>query len=64
MNELIDCDLMPFGIHKGKKLVDVPASYLLYLYDDDLTHAPLREYIKDNYDVLLEELKRNKNKQL
>lgn len=28
-------DLMPFGKHKGKKLRDVPASYLLWWQDQE-----------------------------
>lgn len=28
-----DSDIMPFGKHKGEKLGDVPASYLLWLGD-------------------------------
>lgn len=53
-----DESLMPFGEHKGKKLIDVPASYLLYLYDQNKCYGELKEYIEDNLDVLNEEKKR------
>lgn len=32
-----DDDLMPFGKYKGRKMADVPAAYLLYLWDDEQT---------------------------
>ena len=48
---------MPFGKHKGKDLEDVPADYLLYIYDNNMCSEPIREYIEDNLDVLKHELK-------
>ncbi len=48
---------MPFGKHKGEALEDVPASYLIWLYDNEKCHGKLKEYIKDNLDVLYSELK-------
>lgn len=32
--KLTDESLMPFGKHKGEKMANVPASYLLWLYDE------------------------------
>jgi uncharacterized protein (DUF3820 family) len=32
---LKDTDPMPFGMHKGTQMQDVPASHLMYLYDND-----------------------------
>lgn len=29
-----DESIMPFGKHKGEKLANVPADYLLWLYDN------------------------------
>lgn len=29
-----DTDLMPFGKHKGKAMVNVPAQYLLWLWEN------------------------------
>jgi uncharacterized protein (DUF3820 family) len=56
-----DSSLMEFGIHKGKKLIDVPASYLIWLYDNDKCSWALKEYIRENMDVLKSQAKTNKN---
>lgn len=46
---------MPFGKHKGKKMEDVPASYLLWLWDNgvwsDTAHV-LHSYLRNNFSVL------------
>lgn len=47
---------MPWGKHKGKKLANVPADYLLWLYDHDLKVGPLRAYIEENMDALKSEI--------
>lgn len=31
---MTDQDLMPFGIHRTKRMEHVPADYLLWLWDD------------------------------
>lgn len=53
---------MPFGKYKDTKLIEVPASYLLWLYEqDDFKIAvtgpkgDLRRYIEENMDVLKKE---------
>lgn len=43
-----DKTLMPWGMHKGKALANVPDSYLLWLYTENKAHGDLRAYIKDN----------------
>jgi uncharacterized protein (DUF3820 family) len=53
-----DSSLMPFGKYKGYKLANVPAEYLLYIYDNFQLHDNLKEYIKMNKDVLQAEVKR------
>lgn len=54
---LTDEGVMPFGKHKGEKMKGVPASYLLWLYDNDERglwqgcgiHAmPVKMYIEAN----------------
>lgn len=54
---LTDNDIMPFGAHKGKKLIDVPDNYLLWLNDQiedkskihwTLTDKLLNKYINEN----------------
>jgi uncharacterized protein (DUF3820 family) len=52
-----DSDLMPFGKYKGKEMQDVPASYLLYLYNEVDLYGKVKDYIEENMDVLKEEVK-------
>lgn len=51
-----DKSLMPFGKYKGRRLIDVPAHHLLWLYRNDRA-GRLKEYIRDNFDALLKENK-------
>ncbi len=47
-----DTDIMPFGKHKGKKLIDVPDSYLIWLYDQrPISDRRLELYIKFALDL-------------
>lgn len=65
MEALDDNDLMPFGKYSSKgddprPISEVPASYLLWLYDKDNglwqdnsdRNMPLRLWIEENYDGL------------
>jgi len=58
MATLTDKSKMPWGKHRGKAMEDIPASYLLWLYnqttksDNDVMH-----YIRENLDVLEKEVK-------
>ena len=56
-----DDDLMPYGLHKGKKMADVPAQYLLWLLDNNKCSGDVHEYIIDVKDALEQEIKQNKN---
>lgn len=51
---LTDESIMPFGMHKGKYLIEVPASWLLWYRDSatGLRNEALLEYVEDNLDVL------------
>ena len=55
-----DYSLMPFGKYKGTQLANVPASYLIWIYEESLGFAypGLREYIKDNLHILKAEFKK------
>lgn len=57
---------MPYGQHVGKQLKDVPASYLLFIYENhDLNSTQrwgLRVYIEDNLQVLNLQAKQNVKK--
>jgi uncharacterized protein (DUF3820 family) len=58
---------MPFGKYQRKEMGNVPADYLLWLYDQfkkqesPLSHDARRvkEYIEENLDALQLEVKRN-----
>jgi uncharacterized protein (DUF3820 family) len=56
-----DNTVMPFGKYKGKTLANVPASYLLYIYDEGFMIPPgLRQYINENMRLLDSEARREK----
>lgn len=57
MAALTDESLMPFGKFKGQKLIEVPARYLLWLYENNKAYGQLKEYIADNLDALRLEIK-------
>jgi len=63
-----DESLMPFGKHKGIKMANVPADYLIWLYDESgclkyNRFSDLKKYITDNMDVLKSEIAlKNKSK--
>lgn len=51
--KLNDNSLMPIGKkYLGVSLANVPAQYLLYLYDNGLQHQGLKDYIEENMDAL------------
>ena len=55
-----DEDLMPFGKYKGWKLANVPAEYLIWLYENNRAgDGALFYYIKNNLDVLEDEVSNN-----
>jgi uncharacterized protein (DUF3820 family) len=53
-----DNSIMPFGKYQGKKLVNVPSAYLKWLWEKKLCVGPLKEYIKDNLEVIEQQIKR------
>ena len=59
---MTDESIMPFGKHKDKQLADVPADYLMYLYENGLTHRELCKYIEENLDVIKTQIKREQLK--
>lgn len=56
--QLTDESPMPFGKFKGEKMANVPASYLMWLYDNGKCSGNVKEYIENNMDVLQIEIKR------
>jgi len=58
-----DENLMPFGKYKGEKMANVPPDYLIWLYENGKCYGELKDYIKDNMDVLKSEIAlKNKSK--
>lgn len=52
---LTDHSLMPFGKFKDKQMINVPAFYLLWLYNEGCSHTGVKKYIIDNLDSLRKE---------
>lgn len=55
--ELDDNSPMPWGKYKGEKMANVPATYLMWLYDNNKCNAEVQAYINDNMDALKEEIR-------
>ncbi len=56
--QLRDTDLMPFGIHKGTPMQDVPASYFHWLWINGMrndTRSDVADYIRRNLTALQKE---------
>jgi uncharacterized protein (DUF3820 family) len=51
--------LMPIGMFKGDKMVDVPASYLLWLRDQPECTPEIKNYIDNNRENLKMQIKPN-----
>ena len=51
---MTDESIMPFGKHKGKRMADVPASYLHYLWTNGMSEekGDVANYIRENLDAL------------
>lgn len=49
---MTDDSIMTFGKFAGRKLADVPDSYLLWLYENGKCYGALRDYIEDNLDAI------------
>jgi len=52
-----DNSLMPFGKYKGEKMANVPPSYLLWLLKNGNTFGGLKNYLQENEDVFVAEIK-------
>lgn len=57
VQQFTDSTPMPFGIHRGKAMVNVPAIYLLWLRDKGCDHEGVKRYILDNIEALNKEAK-------
>jgi uncharacterized protein (DUF3820 family) len=59
---MTDESLIPFGKYKDEKMANVPASYLIWMYESGKCYGAIKQYIIDNLEVLKEEIKRNQKK--
>lgn len=59
---LKDSDPMPYGKYKDRKMEEVPASYLMYLYENNRTNHQVKQYILLNWDTIQQEIKQGINK--
>lgn len=59
-----DQSILQFGKHKGKRLIDVPADYLLFLLNKKIAFGPLLTYIQSNKEILLKESEKLKDEYL
>ena len=57
MEKIMDNSLMPYGKYKGKKMANIPASYLLWMYRNDKLFKALEVYVEENMDALEKEEK-------
>lgn len=53
-----DNSIMPFGKYQGEKMANVPSAYLLWIYDEPFCAGELKEYIKQNMDVILNDTRK------
>jgi len=58
MKALTDESPMPYGKHKGVAMANVPADYLLYMYNQDMLTEEVSAYVEDNMDVLEQEVRK------
>lgn len=54
--------IIPYGKYRGKKIANVPASYLIWAFESGNCSFQVGYYVQENMDVLLEEVKRGKAK--
>ena len=62
MLQFTDKSIMPFGMHKGKQMADVPAEYLLFLYENNKCYGDVKNYIKENLEVIKSQIAFDKKK--
>lgn len=55
---LSDLDKMPFGKFKDKLMQDVPASYLMWLHEQNCNNELVANYIHNSMDAIKMELEK------
>jgi uncharacterized protein (DUF3820 family) len=59
-----DSSKMPWGKYEGESMANVPSDYLIWLWDNGRCSGEVKQYIKDNLDVLQEEAKRHERSKI
>lgn len=52
--------IMPFGKYKDEKMANIPAEYLVFLYEKGNCFGYVKQYLKENIDTLKAEVDLNK----
>ena len=60
VTRLEDTDLMPFGVHKGKQMQNVPPDYLAWLKRNGCSNPRVAAYIDWAWKAIEMELKANR----
>lgn len=60
MEKFNDNTIMPTGKYQGEPMIKVPAHYLIWLYENNKCSGGLKDYIRDNINVLKVEAKKVK----
>lgn len=53
---MTDESIMPWGIHQGKKMANVPSYYLKWLVDSNNCSGAVERYIKNNWDCIINDI--------
>lgn len=59
LEKVTDETPFPFGRHKGTKMANVPADYLLYWFEKKSLSKPFVEYVESHYSQLQAERANN-----
>jgi uncharacterized protein (DUF3820 family) len=51
MTKLTDQSLMPYGKHKGDKMINVPDDYFIFLYLNDKCSPEVKVYVDEHFDA-------------
>ena len=57
MKQLTDNCQMSYGKHKGAEMANIPADYLIWIYDNNKCDIRVKLYIEENMDVIQQELR-------
>lgn len=58
--DITDKTPMPFGKHKGIAMANVPADYLIWIFENNKCSPQIANYIRNNLDILRKEIANSK----